>query len=237
MPHMQTAPMGWFPVAGTADVRWWDGTAWTPYRIRDGKARPDAFAIEPGSTGVVLGLVFILLGFTQFSTYSLSGQPVFVITPALFFVAGVLWLVGGLRVSRLKKLPEPTTAPVLDAVVRPLPGEAEGAGAGWFPVAGQIARWWTGVRWSPYIAQKFGVRPSQYGPRSYRASMNVGWILTGLGVLGAAFGVAAVGALGWWTAAVIIVPALVIALAAGAVLLTTYLRRYAMILPTQPPPR
>ncbi|WP_441905869.1 DUF2510 domain-containing protein [Microbacterium sp.] len=229
------APMGWFPVPGAGDVRWWDGTMWTPYRLRDGKPRPDAFAIEPGNLGIVFGIVFIVLGISQYSTYTVSGQPVFAVTPILFFIAGVLWLIGGLHAGGLKKLPAPSTVPVFDAVTRPLPGEVEGAGAGWFPVSGQVGRWWTGARWSPYIAQKFGVRPTQYGPRAYRTSMIIGWVLVGLGVLAAVFGFAFVTALGWMAAAVVF-PGLVLSLVGGAVTLTVYLRRYTMVLPPQAPP-
>ncbi|WP_417512216.1 DUF2510 domain-containing protein [Microbacterium sp.] len=234
-PLVHTAPMGWYPVVGTADVRWWDGAGWTPYRLRDGKLRPDAFAIEPGRLGIVFGIVFIVLAISQYSTYSLSGEPVFAFTPVLFFIAGILWLIGGIRVTRVQKLAVPTTAPVFDPLTRPLPGEVEGAGAGWFPVSGQIARWWTGAQWSPYIAQKFGVRPTQYGPRAYRNSMILGWVLVGLGVLAALLGVAFVGALGW-AAAVVIIPAGVFAFVGGLVLLMVYIRRYTMILPPQAPP-
>ncbi|MGP6169717.1 DUF2510 domain-containing protein [Microbacterium sp. A204] len=234
-PVVQTAPMGWYPVVGTADVRWWDGAGWTPYRLRAGSPRPDAIAIEPGSTGVALGIMFIVLSVSQFGIYQLLDEPLFTLAPFLFLIAGILWLIGGIHASRVRKLAAPTTAPVFDPLTRPLPGEIEGAGAGWFPVSGQIARWWTGAQWSPYIAQKFGVRPTHYGSRAYRNSMILGWVLVGLGVLATLLGVVFVGAVGW-AAAVIIIPAVVFAFVGGVVLLMVYIRRYTLILPTQAPP-
>lgn len=232
---VQSAPMGWFPVPGTSDVRWWDGTGWTPYRLRDGKPRPDAFAIEPAGTGIALGAAFLVLGVTQLSTYNFTGQAFFAVTPALFFLSGVLWLIGGMYVTRLKKLPTPSTTAVLDPRTLPLAGEVEGPSAGWYPVAGTVRRWWTGVRWSEYIGQKIGVRPTHSGARGYRIGMGVGWGITGLGALGTVLGFALIFALDGWIAAAIIVPSVVFALAGGAVLLSVHLRRYTLIIPPQPP--
>ncbi|KDA05263.1 hypothetical protein DC31_04120 [Microbacterium sp. CH12i] len=235
-PVAQAAPMGWFPVVGTSDVRWWDGGGWTPYRLRDGKSRPDAFAIEPASTGMTLGILFIVLGFTQFNTYSLSGQPGLAITPVLFLASGVIWLIGSFRVSQLKKLSVPSTVPVFDPSTRPLPGEAEGAGAGWYPVAGRVTRWWTGTQWSHYVGQKFGVRPAHAGARGYRVSMIAGWVLAGVGALGVVLGIAMIALLDRWVGVAVIIPAVILGLAGGLIVLLTYIRRYTMILPTQAPP-
>lgn len=234
-PVAQLPPMGWFPVVGTSDVRWWDGAAWTPHRIRDGRVRADAFAVEPGSTAVMLGSLLLLVGFMQLLTYSQLDQGFFSFTPVLFVVAGIIWLIGGIQVNQLKKLPPPSTVPMFDPLIRPLPGEVEGLGAGWHPVSGKIARWWTGAQWSPYVAQKFGVRPTQFGPRSYRTAMILGWVLAGIGVLGAVFGFTLMGALGTFGGLVIAIAALVFALVGGLVLLTVYLRRYTLLIPPHPP--
>ncbi|WP_300266328.1 DUF2510 domain-containing protein [Microbacterium sp.] len=228
-------PMGWYPVPGTSDVRWWDGKAWAPHRLREGRSRADGFAIEPANVGWGLGICFIALGMSQLSLQSISGQPFFAITPYLFFITGIIWLIGGLRAAQLAKLPAPSTAPVLDASVRPLPGEVEGPGAGWYPVTGQITRWWTGAQWSLYIAEKHGVRPTHSGRRGYRTSMSIGWALVALGALGAIGGLLLMGAVGPWGGMMIVVPAVILGLAGGAVVLTVYLRRFALILPEQPP--
>lgn len=229
------APMGWFPVVGTTDVRWWDGASWTPYRLRDDRPRPDALAIEPENTAVVLGLVFVVLSVTQFGTYSLAGQPFFAVTPVLFLLSGILWLIGGLRVGQLKKLPAPATMPVFDPSVRPLPGEVEGSGAGWFPVAGQVTRWWTGAQWSSYVGQKFGVRPTHSGRRAYRASMAVGWVFAGLGVLGTVVGIIVIGVLGRWEGLAVVIPAVIAVVIALLVLLLTHIRRFTLIHPPHAP--
>lgn len=229
-------PMGWFPVVGTGDVRWWDGAGWTPYRLRDGRPRPDAFAIEPGATGLALGFMFITLGFVQFGTYNLSGQPFFSITPVLFFISGAVWLVGGFQTNRLRSLPAPRTVPVFDPSTRPLPGEVENVGAGWYPVSGQVARWWTGNQWSWYVAQKYGVRPTHSGPRGYRVAMILGWILIAVGVSGILLGLFAMPALGTPIGLTFAVPGVVLAVAGGLVLPLVHTRRYTMILPTKAPP-
>lgn len=231
-----TAPMGWYPVVGTSDVRWWDGAVWTPYRLRGGTPRPDAFANEPESNGLVLGFVFIVLAITQLSTRSFSDQPFFTFLPVLFLVTGVLWLIGGWRMSQLSKQPAPSTVPVFEPSTRPLPGEVEGAGAGWFAVSGFVTRWWTGTRWSEYVGQKFGVRPTQYGDRTYRVSMIIGWILAVLGVIGTVLGFVLIYALDRWVGTSIVIPAMICILIGGILLPIIYLRRYTLILPPTPPP-
>lgn len=229
-------PMGWFPVAGTADVRWWDGAIWTPYRVRDGRVRSDAFAIEPGGTGLALGIAFITLAVAQLSTGSLIGQPFFGIAPVLFFISGVLQLVGAFQTNRLRKLPVPRTVPVFDPSTRPLPGEVESAGAGWYPVSGQVARWWTGTQWSWYVGQKFGVRPTHSGPRGYLISMIIGGVLACVGVLGVVLGITVAVAGGVVAATFLLVVGAIGVLAGGLILPLVHARRYTMILPTKAPP-
>lgn len=228
--------MGWYSEAVASDARWWDGAGWTPYRIRDGKPRTDAFAVEPGNTGILMGFVFIMLGITQWSTAQLAEGTIFSVTPVFFFIGGVLWLIGGFRNAQLRKLPPPQTAPVVDPVTRPLPGEAEGPGAGWYPVAGRVTRWWTGSQWSPYIAQKFGVRPTLNGLLGYRILMIVGWVLGGGGVLCIVLGLAAAWASGV-IAATFLITLGAVGVVVGAILLPViYVRRYTMILPPSAPP-
>lgn len=235
-PAIQAAPMGWYPVPGKTDVRWWDGAGWAPYRMRDGRPKGDAFAIEPANTGLILGILFIVLGVLQSAAYSLSGDLFFVAAPMLFVVTGVVAIAGGAHSSAVRKLPTPQTAPVFDPSTRPLPGEVEGDGAGWYPVAGQVGRWWTGTRWSWYVAQKFGVRPGQEGPLGYRISMMAGWACAGIGALGVVFGILMAAALDVFAGVLIVIVAGILVLGGGLVLLVVYLRRYALILPEKAPP-
>lgn len=232
---VQGTPMGWYPVGGTSDVRWWDGAGWTPYRLRDGNPRPDAFAIEPGNTAIGLGIAFIVLSIAQFANSSRSEISFFAVAPLFFLVAGVLWLAGGVRVSQTRKHPAPQTVPIFDPSTRPLPGEVEGAGAGWYAVSGQITRWWTGARWSQYVGQKFGVRPTHAGPRAYRVSMILGWVFVGLAVLAAVLGFGMIATIGTLWGIAIAIPALVFGLVGALVLVLTYVRRYTMIVPPQAP--
>ncbi|MGF6822576.1 hypothetical protein M2317_001483 [Microbacterium sp. ZKA21] len=238
-------PMGWYPVPGTSDIRWWDGTAWTPYRVRDGRPKPDAFAIEPAATGIVLGIVFLLLATMQVLTGLISSNGAFPLVAVLMAAAGAVWLIGGISTNGLRRLPAPQGAPFAEIVVRPLPGDVEGQGAGWYPVTGQAGRWWTGARWSWYVGMKIGVRPGHFGPRSYRISMIAGWVLAAIaflalavGALGIGIGLAAsgddilAGLLGFLG-----IPfGLILAGLALFILLLTRSRRYAMVLPEGPPP-
>lgn len=243
--HERDAPvaapsMGWYLVPGTVDVRWWDGTVWTPYRIRDGKPKPDAFAIEPPSTGLILGIMFLVLGLAQLSLALATRSPGNFVTPVLFVLVAVVWIVGARHSQGVRALPAPQSMPIIDPVARPLPGEVEGPGAGWYPMTGQVTRWWTGARWSWYIGMKFGARPGYAGPRGYITSMIVGWFMAGLAVLGLALGVtgAALSAspAGAFMIAIGFVFAVVFAGLALFILLLTRSRRNAMLLPTSPPP-
>ncbi|MGO2685184.1 MAG: hypothetical protein ACTIAA_13225, partial [Microbacterium sp.] len=234
--NAEPTPMGWFPVAGTSDVRWWDGTGWTPYRLRGGTPRPDAFAIEPATTGVVLGCVFILLAISQWSTYNLSGQPFFIFVSVLFVFTGIVWLIGGIQAARLKKLPRPSTVPVFAPSTRPLPGETDGPGAGWYSVTGQVSRWWTGTQWSAYVGQRLGVRPTHAGRRGYRVSMAVGWAFVGFGAVGAVVGIIMISVLGRWEGMAVLFVAAIVLIAGAFLLPLMYTRRYTMILPSRPPP-
>lgn len=235
-PATQLPHMGWYPVEDTTDVRWWDGVCWTPYRIRDGRPRPDAFSVEPASTGLAFGVLFIALGLMQAGLYSLASESNLGILPVLTLAIGAIWLIGGIHSHRLRTLPVPRTAPVFDPSSRPLPGEVEGADAGWYPVSGQVTRWWTGARWSWYIGQKFGVRPGHAGPRGYRVSMVAGWILAGLGALAVLLSIALIGALGAIGGVAIIIFGVFMMLMSGLVLLLVRARRFVMILPPEAPP-
>lgn len=235
-----SVPQGWYQVPGEADVRWWDGTTWTPYRLRDGAPKADAFAVEPPATAMTLAILFLVIGLMQFGTAALGSRS-FGTTGLLFLIVGAVWLIGAMHTSGLRKKPAPQSGAVQPDVVRPLPGEAEGAGAGWYPVAGQVTRWWTGTRWSWYIGQKYGVRPGHAGPRGYRVSMILGWVMAGVGVLALLAGL--IGVLTFQSTMLLaafgagaLVFGVIIALLGGLILLLTHQRRYMMILPTKAPP-
>ena len=110
-------PMSWYPVPGTSDVRWWDGTTWTPYRVRDGRPKPDAFAIEPAGVGIVLGIVFLVVAAMQAFTGVISSSSIFPWAAFLMAAAGAVWLVGGITTNALRRLPAPQGAPFTDLVV------------------------------------------------------------------------------------------------------------------------
>lgn len=231
-----SAPQGWYDAGVPGRQRWWDGADWTPYRIRDGKPRADAFAAEPGNIGLLMGFLFIMLGITQWSTARVAEGTVFSVTWVIFFIVGVFWLIGGFHNAQVRKLPPPQTAPVFDPLTRPLPGEVEGPGAGWHPVAGRVTRWWTGSRWSPYIAQKFGVRPTLNGRLGYRISMILGWVFGVGGVFCVVLGLVTAAASGV-IAAVFLLTLGAVGVVVGAILVPViYVRRYTMILPPSAPP-
>ncbi|WP_447911563.1 DUF2510 domain-containing protein [Microbacterium phyllosphaerae] len=235
-----TLSMGWYPVPGTTDVRWWDGVMWTPYRVRAGKPRPDWLAIEPPAMGVVLGVLFVVLGMLQLFAALVTQNPGNFVFPVLLLSVAVIWFVGAAYSSGVRKLPAPQSAPIVDPVVRPLPGEVEGPGAGWYPMTRQVSRWWTGSRWSWYIGTKFGPRPGHAGPRGYLTSMIVGWCVAGLAVAGLI--VAVLGSVieqGLYSGAMIAIGIIVTLLFGGLAafaLLLTRSRRNALLLPTTPPP-
>lgn len=235
-----TLSMGWYPVPGTTDVRWWDGVMWTPYRVRAGKPRPDWLAIEPPAMGVVLGILFSALAMLQLFSALISRSPGNFVFPVLLLSAAVIWFVGAAYSSGVRKLPAPQSAPIVDAVVQPLPGEVEGPGAGWYPMTRQVSRWWTGSRWTWYIGMKFGPRPGHAGPRGYLASMIVGWCVAALAVIGVI--VAVVGGVMAQSPVTgfMIVFGIMIAVVMGGLgaftLLLTRSRRNALLLPTTPPP-
>ncbi|GAB3597674.1 DUF2510 domain-containing protein [Microbacterium tumbae] len=233
-------PMGWYPVPGASDVRWWDGAVWTPYRIRDGRPKPDFLAIEPPNVGVVLGILFLGIGVLQLFSAMLSRSAGLFVAPVLFFLAGALWIAGSIHSSGLRKLPRPASAPVMDPSARPLPGEVEGPDAGWYPMTRQVTRWWTGARWSWYIRMRFGPRPGHAGPRGYLVSMIMGWFLAAVAAIGLVSGILGVVMAPDPVAGFLSVIGFVFAVLFGAlaafVLLLTRSRRNAMLLPKTPPP-
>lgn len=236
-----TPPMGWYPVPGTQDVRWWDGVIWAPYRVRDGRPRPDLLAVEPQSMGFFLGIFFFVLAMLQLSAAVITQSPGNFVLPVLLIAASVLWFVGAWYSRSVSRLPAPESQPFVDAAVQPLPDLVEGPDAGWYPMTSQVTRWWTGARWTWYIGTKHGARPGHAGPRGYLVSMIVGWIIAAIAALALVFAVVGgIVAQSPWTGFVIVlgvILALIFGVLAAFTLLITRSRRNAMLLPTAPPPR
>lgn len=241
-PVTPTAPaMGWYPVPGSEDVRWWDGTGWAPYRIRDGRPKADPVAVEPAAMGFVLGILFIVMGGFQLIGALVTDLSTFLLPPVLFVCSGAILLVGAIHTRGLRGKPSPTAAPVVDDSARPLPHEVEGPGAGWYPMTRQVTRWWTGTRWSWYIGSSFGARPGYAGPRGYRISLVMGWVLAGVAAVAVIGGIVMSVAFSSSSASLVpvilgIVLGVIFGLLALFVLLLTKARRYSLILPTTPPP-
>lgn len=236
---LQGAPMGWYPVPGTADVRWWDGTRWAAFRFREGKPKADAFAVEPPAVGIALGGVFILIGLLQLANYALAQNAATAVAPVFFLFAGVVWILCGFHSLRVRGLPAPQSAAVDAPVLRPMPGDAEGPGAGWYPVSGQVTRWWTGTRWSWYIGTKVGARPGFAGPRGYLVSIIATWVVAAVGAIGVLIGVIGLvvgGVAGPFLGIFGLVFGVLFVGLAALLFGLARSRRYAMLLPTTPPP-
>lgn len=236
-----TSPsMGWYPVPGATDVRWWDGVMWTPYRVRAGKPRPDALAVEPPVVGLTLGIVFLVLALLQLTAALISRNPGNFAVPVFLMAVAVIWIAGAAHSFTVRKRPVPQSAPVVDASVGPLPGEVDGPDAGWYPMTRQASRWWTGSRWTWYLGTRFGVRPGHAGPRGYLASMIVGWCVAAIAVIGAVVAVVGIVMEQSTVTVFLIAFGVVFALLMGGlsafILLLTRSRRNAMLLPTTPPP-
>ncbi|MGB3730626.1 DUF2510 domain-containing protein [Microbacterium sp.] len=223
-------PMGWYVAPNDGKTRWWNGVRWSAYYLRQGRVAAEPYALEPPSLGWVLGSCFLLIGLVNL----LVGRDTRVIA-IVFSVIGVLWMIGAGRGTARAKVPAPQTAPSLDPALRPFPGEAESARAGWYPVSASAQRWWTGTRWAHYILERGVVQPRQFGPRSHRVMMIVSWIFAGLGALGALLGAVLLGSDASGGIALLVVGILIL-LMGGVLLLVTWTRRFSMILPTSPPP-
>jgi hypothetical protein len=180
-------PPGWYETS-SGSARWWDGSHWTGMRIKGGVPGVDWATTEQPALAWVFGSLFLVLGLGQFGLGALIGDvpPGGVVTLCL----AVLWFALALQTTAVRRIPTPRSAAVVIDAIRPLPGEHEGADAGWYPVAPNVARWWTGARWSQYIGTRYGPRPTFTGARTLRILIWMGWGLAGLGAVGLVAGAA-----------------------------------------------
>ncbi|MFJ2369248.1 DUF2510 domain-containing protein [Microbacterium sp. NPDC087665] len=158
------APLpGWY-VTSAESARWWDGKKWTGSRTKNGTPGIDWSTTESVPMTFAMGTMFAALGCVQLVLGILSPGVAFVGAPTLLLAA--LWFSIGIQTSIVLRIPTPTSAPLMLEIFRPLPGEQEGPGAGWYPISATASRWWTGARWTQYTNSKFGIRPTFHGPQT-----------------------------------------------------------------------
>lgn len=163
---------GWY-VTPAGPARWWDGKKWTAMRTKsDGSHGTDWASTEQVGFAWALGAVFASLGAVQFVLGTLAPGVSFAGIPMLLVAA--LWFGIAIQTTAVLRIPVPTSAPLMAEAFRPLPGEQEGPGAGWYPITGTTGRWWTGARWSQYTNSKFGIRPTFHAPQAQAALRWVG---------------------------------------------------------------
>jgi len=232
------APMGWYPTPRD-QLRWWDGRAWTAMRMRAGRLGIDAFATEQPNVAVSFGCVFLALGLMQAGLAGVSQAGGYLFPGLGMFMLSVLWFLQAAAGFGLRRIPAPSSAPAYPDLVRPLPGEQEGYGAGWYAMTPRVTRWWTGARWSEYTASNFGVRPNFHGARSVRIFLAVVWVFVGLGsalLLAGILTFAVVpGSYGSAVAVVLCVAGLGLGLVAVVLACVLPTQRRALIAPRTPP--
>ena len=242
-PTALTAPApGWYDTsAGTP--RWWDGSHWTGMRIKGGVPGADWNSTEQPALAWVLGCFFLMLALAQFGLGLLAGG-IFA-SGTITFCLAALWFVMAIQTTAVRRIPVPGSAPVVVDAVRPLPGEQEGADAGWYAVAPSVTRWWTGARWSQYIGTRYGPRPTFTGARTLRILVWMGWILVGVGGLALVVGIVVlvigIGADDFGLTAVIggviLVGGILFGALGAAVLVMSRLQRRTLLLPELAPQR
>lgn len=161
---------GWYPTPAGSE-RWWDGRKWTALRTKDGRIGIDWASIEQVGLGWVLGGLFLALGGVQVALAVVSPGLVVAAVPQLLLAA--LWFAITIQTTLVLRIPRPTTAPVVREEFRPLPGEQEASGAGWYAVSGTLSRWWTGTRWAHYTVARWGIRPTFHAARTRRTLRSI----------------------------------------------------------------
>jgi hypothetical protein len=228
-------PLGWYMYPPSGQPRWWDGTRWTAYRVKSRRVAVEPYVFEPPALGWIIGGAFVVMG-----TLNLTGgsaSPSVIGLGVVLLGLAVLYFVGAGRAVARRRVAAPTTAALINDSLRPFPGDVEGSDAGWYPVTGIVHRWWTGSRWAEYVSESGSVRPTQFGPRSYRVAMIgsaalgvVGLILLASGTAQALTGDIELEPSFLFGFGAMLVPMAVV------VWSSTRFRKYATLVPPGPPP-
>lgn len=190
--HEMAAPTdagpGWYPARG-GELRWWDGTVWTAMRVRGGVPGVDGTTTEQPALAWGFGAMFAGLAALQFALGAATSSVSYVgVTTVLLTL---LWLTVAARTTYVRRFPAPDASTAVDLpVLHPLPGEADGPGAGWYPVGAKATRWWTGTRWAQYAHTTFGVRPTFHGARAYRNLVITYLVIAIIGIVALVVGIA-----------------------------------------------
>ncbi|WP_440711389.1 DUF2510 domain-containing protein [Herbiconiux sp. YIM B11900] len=231
---------GWYPTPA-GPLRWWEGRKWTGFRIKQGRPGTDWASAEQPVLAWVFGGLFAALAALQFALGALTGSVS--IAGIAMLVLSALWFGIAVQSQAVQRIPVPTGAAVAPEVIRPLPGEQEGADAGWYPVARKTTRWWTGARWSQYVGTAYGIRPTFHGARALRILLAMAWTVLGVGLLSTLAGVVFVAADsatdGHGTVLLIgilfIVGGVLVAVLGLVLLLLSRLQRRILLPPADPP--
>lgn len=238
--NMPLPPMGWYPTRDS-ELRWWDGRKWTGMRVRNGRPGIDQFTTEQPGLALGFGCFFTAIALFQILILILiPASPAGVLSASTTFLLAALWFALAAHGAALKRLPVPAVAPVAPDVIRPLPWEQEGPGAGWHPVSRQLSRWWTGARWTQYTASRFGVRPTFHGEHSLRIYRILTWVLIAIGAAGLVVGILIVALLdrivgSGFIGAIVLFAGVVLALVGVLLLTMTGVQRRALLPPASPP--
>lgn len=233
---------GWYP-AGSDQLRWWDGSHWTGLRVKDGKPGTDWATTEQPTLAWVFASVFLVLALLQFSLGLLSSH--LSVNGVPLALVSILWFGIAAKTTAVRRIPRPTGEPTVIDAVRPLPGEQDGPGAGWYDVSSRATRWWTGSRWAQYVGTQYGVRPTFHGARAFRTYLVLCWVILGIGVLGLIVGVVLVinssddsyAFLGAAIGIVVIAGGVLFGVLGGVLLAMSRTQRRLLLLPELPPGR
>lgn len=226
-------PPGWYRVRSTGETRWFTGAIWSGYSLRVGAPRPDRITgSQRSSQGLILAVLYIAIGVTQ-TLIGLSARAL-VASGLLFLLLGAFWMYGAVRARRRERLPWPADAPVVSDAMRPLPGEVEGPSAGWYPgdQPGRT-RWWTGARWSQYVAKAREIEPIYGLERSLRLATRMGLGLLVAGAVVLTLGLVLVNApgAGWPSVTISVVGGALLFI--GVLLWGVFISRYRALIRSQ----